>query len=82
MDAYSIVTGIGLEAEGQIRLNRVEAFVLQPVSPDLLYEPNASPLLRQVDESSNSFAANHFKGHVQLITAVAPQAIEQVTGEA
>ena len=82
LDPDAIVAGVGLVAEGQVRLDRVEPLILQLVGLDLLDEPDAAALLRKIDEYAAALPADPFEGHVQLVAAVAPQAVEQVAGEA
>ena len=82
LDADAVVTGVGLEAEGEIRLDGIEAPVLQFVSTDLLHQTDAAALLRQVDQHAGPLAADHVERHVELVATVAPQAVEQVACEA
>ena len=78
----AVVAGVCLEAEGEVGLDRIEALVLKFVGADLLDKADAATLLRQVDEHADPLLADHVERHVELVAAVAPQAVEQIAREA
>ena len=82
LDPHAVIAGIGLEAEREIGLHRVEPLILQLVGPDLLHEADAPPLLRQIDKHPSALAADHFQGQVELIATVAAEAVEQIACKA
>ena len=73
LDADAVVARVGLVAEREIRLDRVEPLILQRVRLDLLHQADPAAFLRQIDEHARPFVADHVERHVQLIAAVAAE---------
>ena len=76
-----VVSHIGLEAQAMIRLDRVEPLILKLVGLEFREQSNAPALLGEVHDRSTTFLVDHLHRHVELITAIAPQGIQQVTRE-
>lgn len=72
---------IGLEAEALIGLYRVETLILKPVGPELVDEPDAAPLLRQIEQDAAARRRNGVDGAAQLLPAIAFEGAEQIAGE-
>mmetsp|Transcript_3425 Transcript_3425/g.9971 ORF Transcript_3425/g.9971 Transcript_3425/m.9971 type:complete len:282 (+) Transcript_3425:1149-1994(+) len=60
-----------LEAKLAIRLDCVQALVLEGVRSDLVRQPNAAPLLLQVHNDSPALGGQPRKGLLELLSAVA-----------
>src|SRR5207253_5287079 len=82
LDSDAVVARVGLEAEREVRFDRVETVVLQLIGLDLFDQPDAAAFLWQIDEYAGPFAADHVEGHVKLVAAIATERIEQISGEA
>src|SRR3954451_18027917 len=52
------VARVGFKAECLIRGNRVQAFILEGISPKLRHESDAAPFLMLVDQDTASFLGN------------------------
>ena len=52
-----VAAAVGLEAEREVRLDRVVALVLELIRADLVAEADAAALLHEVDEHAAAFAA-------------------------
>src|SRR5579875_4008734 len=73
---------VGGEAEGEVRVDRVEAPLLQLVGLQLVEQADAAPLLRHVEEHPSAFGGDRRKRRLELLAAVAAQRVEDVTREA
>ena len=73
---------VGLEAELLVRVDGVEAAVLDRVGAQLVREPDAAALLREVEQHAAAGRADGVDRAAQLAAAVAAQAAEQVAGQA
>ena len=82
LDADAVIAAVGLVAQRQVGLDRVEALVLQVVGLDLLDQADAAAFLRQIDQHAGPFLADHLHGQVELVAAIAAQRGQQVAGEA
>src|SRR5438034_10418484 len=72
----------GGEAEGLVRLDRVESVVLEVVRGDLVRDPNPPPFLGEVEEDAPRGLADPPEGRVELLPAIAPPGAEDVPREA
>src|SRR5438132_3080979 len=70
------------ETEGAVGLVGVGAARLQRVSANLVAEPDAAAFLAQVENDAAGRGADQGQGVLQLITAVAFQAAQDLAGEA
>ena len=52
LHADAVVAAVGLEAQRQVGLDRVHAFVLQGVGAQLVVEADAAPFLAHVDDDA------------------------------
>src|SRR5438445_6516511 len=82
LDADAVLAVIGLEAEAFVRLDGVEALVLQRVRAQLVHEADAAALLPQVKEDTATLAGDPLERGVHLRAAVTPLRAEEVAGEA
>src|SRR5262249_42214114 len=73
---------VGRKAELEVRLDRVEALLLQLVRLQLVEEPDPATLLRHVEEHPAIFGGDAPEGEVELLAAVAAQRVEDVAGDA
>src|SRR5437867_8168233 len=80
--ADPVVPQVRLEAEGQIGLDGVLAFVLQLVRPQLVHQADAAPLLVQVEEHPLPHLLDHLQRVMELLTAVAAERPEHIGREA
>ena len=76
-----VLAKVGSEAELEIRFDGVIAFVLQGIGADLIDEADAAAFLTQVDEDAAAFFGDLAHGCGELLSAVAAQRPEAVTGE-
>src|SRR5450631_1317889 len=77
-----VTAGIGLEAERQVRLDGVGAAVLECVGADLVAEPDAAPLLPEVDDEAGPFGGDPLERGVELLPAVALERPDHLGGPA
>ena len=82
MRGDAVVALVVTEAEGEVGIDRVEALVLQPVGPELVEQADAAPFLAQVQDHARLQLADVAQGRGQLVTAIAAQRAQRVTGEA
>ena len=73
---------VRLPTQGAIGVQGVEPAILQRVGPQLVHEPDPAPFLREVEHSAGPLLAHQPQRRVQLRSAVAAQATEQVAREA
>ena len=76
------IPAVGLEAQGVIGLDGVDAGILQLVSLQLCHQANAAALLIFVDHETTTFRGDGLHGQFELIVAVATQRPEHLAGEA
>ena len=74
--------GARREAELEVRLDRVEAFLLQLVRAQLVEQADPAALLRHVQEHAVLLCGDAPKREVELLAAVAAQRVEDVPREA
>ena len=72
---------IGVETQLLIGIDRVEAFVLKGVGPQLIDQANATAFLSQIEYQATTLGADLGDRTAQLIAAIAPQTTEQIPGE-
>ena len=80
--ADAVVARVGREAELDVRLDRVEALLLQLVGAELVQQPDPAPLLGHVEEHAAALARDLRERLLELLAAVAAQRVEDVAGEA
>ena len=69
--AHAVVAFVGLEAQLEVGVYRVESLVLQFVGVDLVAEADAAALLIEVDDGAFALFVDHLHCLVQLFAAVA-----------
>ena len=62
LDADAVVAAVGLVAQGQVGLDRVQALVLEAVGLDLLDQSDAAAFLGQVDQHAGPFVGRSSPG--------------------
>src|ERR1700728_2981318 len=77
-----IVAQIDLVTQFQIRLDRIEAAVLQLVGLHLLDDSYAAALLLLVNQNARARIRNRAQRQVQLVAAIPAQRVEDVAGHA
>ncbi len=77
-----VVPLVVAESQRAVRLDGVEAAVLQRVRAHLVAQPDAPALLAQVEEQAALHRAEPPQGHLELVAAVAAQRAQRVAGEA
>ena len=83
LGTHSILPGIHRQALLEIRIDGVQALVLEPVGTQFVADADATPLVApQVDDDPDAIGAYPGQGGLELRPAVAPQRSQQVTGEA
>src|SRR5258708_9628323 len=80
--ADPIVALVDRKAEGLVCLNGIHPLVLELVGAQLVDQADAPPLLAQVEDHTGALGRDHLHGSVELLLAVAPQAVERVPGQA
>src|SRR5581483_3405705 len=78
--ADPVVARIGGKAEAQVRVDRVEALLLQLVRRELVEQPDAAALLADVEEHAAALALDLRERLLELLAAVAAQRVEHVAG--
>jgi len=76
-----VVALVGPVTEGEIRVVRIQATILQRVGVEFVIQSDAAPLLAQIQDVPAAFG-DPLDRFAQLRSAVAPLAAEHVTGEA
>ena len=80
--ADAVLAGVGGEAEPEVRLDGVEALLLELVGAKLVQQADASALLREVEDDAEAFGLDPAQRPVELLAAVAALRVEDVTREA
>src|SRR6266851_10097938 len=81
--ADAVVPFVWRVAEGLVRLDGIEARVLEVVGVKLVEQADATTfLVAYVEDHAGTVGGDHFHGGVQLRAAVASEAAEDVAGEA
>ena len=76
------ISAVGLEPEGMIRFDGVDADILQLVRLQLRHQADAATLLIFVDHQSAAFFGDRLHGHGKLIATIATQRAQRFAGEA
>src|SRR5258708_11559268 len=82
LGADPVVALINRESQSLVCLHGVHPLVLELVRPQLVDQADAPPLLAQVQDHARALGCDHLHGAVELLLAVAPEAVEGVAGEA
>lgn len=82
LGAGAVVAFVGGEAEGEIGIDGVHAFVLEFVGFDLVGEADAAAFLSEIDEDATAFVGDHGHGGFELLAAIAAHGAEDIAGEA
>ncbi len=77
-----IIPQIALESELFVGFHGVGPQILQPISAQLIHQPDASAFLQFVDDQSPPFFGDLLEGDFELRPAVAAQTVENIAGEA
>src|SRR5689334_4085861 len=65
-----------------IRLNGIEAGVLEGISPQFRHEPDATSLLVFINHKPPSFLCDGLHGDLKLLATVTPQRAQDLAGKA
>src|SRR5690606_27548346 len=79
LGADPVVAQVRLESEPLVRLDGIQAPVLQVVGLELVAEPDAAPLLLEVDHGAVALPVDPLHGGMELLAAVASCGAEDVT---
>src|SRR3989442_8333211 len=82
LPAHAIVPKVRLEAQSQVRLDSVLAFVLQLVRAQLVHQADAASFLVQVQEHALPCLLDHLQRAMELLAAIAAKRSEHIGGEA
>ena len=77
-----VLACVGLEAELEVRLDGVEALLLQLVRAELVEEADPPALLREIEQYSLPLVLDPRERVLELLPAVAAPRMEDVAGEA
>ena len=77
-----VVALVVAEAEREVGLHRVEPLLLERVGPDLVEEPDAAPLLAQVEQHPALVPLDRLQPGGELVAAVAAERAQHVAGQA
>ena len=80
--ARGVIASVDREAQRDIRINGVEAAVLERVRADLVEQSDAASFVAQVEEHATVGAADLLESSLQLFAAVAAQGAERLAGQA
>ena len=80
--ADAVVAQVRRQPEPQVRLDRVEPLLLQLVGAQLVEQPDAAPLLAEVEQHAPALGLDHRQRRLELLAAVAAQRVEDIAGEA
>ena len=82
LGADAVVAQVGGEPELQVRVDGVEALLLELVGAQLVQQADPAALLGEVQQDARALALDHRHRRLELLAAVAAQRVEDVTGEA
>src|SRR4026209_1380414 len=82
LDSGVVATFIGTEAQRAIGVNGVQAFLLQQIRSKLVAQTDTPTLLRQIQEDASAPGGEDAQAGMQLFTAVASEAAEEIAGKA
>ena len=80
--ADAVVAQVGGQAELEVRVDGVEAVLLELVGAQLVEQADAATLLREVEEHAAALVLDPLQRVVELLAAVAAQRVEDVAGQA
>ncbi len=75
---FALVT---LEAQRQVRIQRVKAIILQLVGAQLVHQPDAAALLAHVQHDAAALGLHSIHGRRQLLAAIAAHRAERIPGQ-
>src|SRR5881628_3740570 len=81
-DSCVVAAFIGAEAQRAVGVHGVQAFLLQEIGSKLVAQTDAASLLRQIQEDASAACREDAQAATQLLTAIAPETAEEITGEA
>src|SRR5216683_2111222 len=82
LHADAVVSLIGFEPKAFIGLYRVESFILQAVSANLVGQSNPSSFLVQVKQHSTAFRRDPAQGFIELTATVTTSGTQNIAGKA
>src|SRR5687767_11812096 len=82
LHADPVLALIRPEAEPLVRLDRVEALVLQLVGAKLVHEPDATALLPEIQKHAAALGRDALERGRHLLAAIAAKRPEDIAGEA
>ena len=82
LGADPVLARVGLEAELEVRLDRVAALLLQLVRAQLVEQADPAALLREVEQDAAPLLLDPRERALELLAAVAAPRVEDVAGEA
>ena len=80
--ADAVLARVGLEAELEVGLDRVETLLLELVGAQLVEQPDPAALLGEVEQDARAFLLDPREGALELLAAVAAPRVEHVAGQA
>jgi hypothetical protein len=82
LDSSVVATFIGTEAQRAIGVDSVQAFLLQQIRSKLVAQTDTPTLLRQIQEDASAPGGEDAQAGMQLFTAIASEAAEEIAGKA
>ena len=82
LGADAVVAQVGRQAELQVRVDGVEALLLELVGAQLVEQADPAALLREVEEHALALLLDAHERVLELLAAVAAQRVEDVAGQA
>ncbi len=64
----------------EIGLNGIQSLVLQGIGPNFVGQPDTPTFLPQIEQHSSSFGSNPAQGRLELVSTVAAERAQPVTG--
>ena len=80
--ADAVVAQVDGQPELEVRVDGVEALVLQVVGAQLVEQADAAALLGEVEQHAAALVLDHRERRLELLAAVAAQRVEDVAGQA
>ena len=80
--ADAVVAQVDRQAELEVRVDGVEALVLQVVGAQLVQQADPAALLGEVEQDAAALVLDHRERRLELLAAVAAQRVEDVAGQA
>ena len=82
LSADAVVAKVGWKAELQVRVHGVQPVLLELVSAQLVEQPDAAALLREIEQDAGAFALDHRERRIELFPAIASKRVEDVARQA